>query len=115
MEWAFLHYVSFGQIADLSRQHCGAATSAKNDRLRLLVCAFDWAHDEDCVARRIEEVEGSRAPDFIFWLTQDLSFCAPLTVVAIGILDPKRYARVSAMAVHRAIEGHFNASTLQPD
>lgn len=77
-------------------------------------CTCQWAHNEQCVTGRVEQLERPRAPLLIFRRSQDVHLGVPLLVIAIRIIDLERHTSISAVAAPRAIEGYLDRSTRYP-
>jgi hypothetical protein len=48
-----------------------------------------WSHDKDGVAKRVEQVEGARAPLLVSRGSKHLDLGAPLTVIRVSVVHPK--------------------------
>lgn len=73
------------------------------------------AHEENCVAGWIEQIERTCAPIVIFWRSQSIHSRAPLTIIVIGVIHLKGYASISAMSIHGTIQSDLYGSKRYPE
>src|SRR4029077_9500938 len=72
-----------------------------------------WPHDENRVAKGIDDIECPRAPDLVLRWTPNVDAALPLLVVGVGVLYFQRHACFPAVTRHRAIKRDINRASLQ--
>src|SRR5262245_7748742 len=73
----------------------------------------DRDNHEDCIPKRIQDVECSCTPRFILRRAKHIELLTPLLKVCIGIIYLERHTGVATVSIHRAVQGDLDRTTSQ--